>query len=85
MSFGSVGSSPETHDLTIELLIAVADARDEEVGSLPPLAHALDPDALERFVESTTVPTTITLDLYGCTVEVDADGTVAATLPGVDE
>lgn len=79
MSLPSEGSSPQPHDLTLEIVTAVAAARGEGVQELPPLAHSFDPIALERFVESTTVSTSVQLEIYGCFVEIDADGNVAAT------
>lgn len=71
--------SSQPHDLTVEIVTAVATARGEEVQELPPLAHSFDPVALERFVESTTVSASVQLEIYGCFVEIDADGNVAAT------
>ena len=38
-----------------------------------------DPTALERFLQSSTVPTTVAFNVYGCQVEIDGDGNVTAT------
>lgn len=73
------GSSPQSRDLTVEIVTAVAAARGEEIQKLPPLAYSFDAVALERFIESTTVSTSVQLEIYGCLVQIDADGNVAAT------
>ena len=78
MSYGRAGPKREAPDLTVKLLTAVANTRDEEVESLLPLASKFHPDAWERSVESTTVSTTIMLDVSDCSVEIDAEGTVTA-------
>lgn len=65
--------------LTLDIVVAVAAAQDEEIEDLPPLAHRFDPVALERFVESSTIPTSIVVEVYGCVVEIDSNGNVAAT------
>ncbi|MDS0473527.1 HalOD1 output domain-containing protein [Natrinema sp. 1APR25-10V2] len=79
MASPSEGSSPQRHDLTLEIVTAVAAARGEDIQELPPLAYSFDPVALERFIESTTVSTSVQLEIYGCFVEIDADGNVVAT------
>jgi len=75
----SKGSTPQSHDLTVEIVTAIAAARDEEIHELPPLAYSFDPVALERFIESATVSTAVQIEVCGCLVEIDADGNVTAT------
>lgn len=77
-------SDPPSHPdwSIVELLEAVADARDEDVMDLPPLGEYLDPEAFERFLVSTSVPTSIRIEVYGCTVELDGDGTVTVVDDG---
>lgn len=70
---------PPSSRLLFDILEAIADVRDETVITLPPIGEVLDPDALERLLESTTVPTSVVLEVYGCRVEIDGDGDVAAT------
>lgn len=64
--------------LVVRIVEAIADARGEDSMAVPPLASYLDPEALERLVERTTVPTTVSIELHGCHVEVDAQGDVVA-------
>lgn len=68
--------SPDRSIHISEILQAIAEARDEDVTDLPPIANDLDPEALVRFVESTTVPTAIAIELYDCHVEIDESGEV---------
>lgn len=69
--------SPDS--VTMDLLQAVADVRNEDVRSVPPLGDRFDPGALDRFIESTSVPTEVTLEVYDCTVTIDAEGDVTVT------
>lgn len=69
-------SSRSELPLTVRLVEAVADARDETSESLEPLATYFNPDALQRFVESTAVPASITIEVYDCTVEINNDGAI---------
>lgn len=62
--------------LSVEIVEAVADTLDVEGVALDPLAESFDPDALEQLVESAAVPTRITMDVYGCTLEIDEEGDV---------
>lgn len=68
----------ETPPIVVEIVESVADARGIEVDALRPLGYSLDPDALERLIDSSTVPVEVSFELYGCTVHVDADGNVDA-------
>lgn len=62
-----------------QILQAVAEARSEDVTDLPPIGKLLDPEALVEFVESTTVPSAISLEIYDCQVQITGDGDVTAT------
>ena len=64
--------------LVVRLAEAIAAATGEDVDSLPPLASYVDLDALVTLVECSDVPMGITLELYGCTVDVDGAGNVEA-------
>lgn len=68
--------------IAVEIATAVASARDEDVESLPPIGNVCDPEALERLVDESEAPVTVTIRLYGCRVVVDSDGTVTATHEG---
>lgn len=68
--------------LLLDILEAVADARDEEITALPPVIEFFDPNELEEFVDSTTVPTTVILDVYDCQVKIDGKGDVTAIRNG---
>lgn len=65
-------SSPQNLPLEVRIVEAIADELDVPSDSLEPLAGHFDPEALGRFVESATVPTRVTVELYGCTMELDA-------------
>jgi hypothetical protein len=69
----------DTDRILLDVLRAVADVRGDDVSELAPIYDFIDPTALERFLGSTTVPTTVTFEVYGCRVEVDGDGNVTAT------
>lgn len=79
MNEGTNGSDREPHPVSVELLLAVADVRNEDVQSIPPLGFRFDPDALDRFIESATVPAEVTIEIYDCTVTIDAEGDVTVT------
>lgn len=68
------------NDLQVEdVLRAIADARDEDVTDLPPVWDAMDPEALVVFLRSANVPTTVTVHVYDCRVEITGDGDVTVT------
>lgn len=73
---------PTTDRLMLDILEAIADARDEDVTALPSMIEFFDPQPLNQFVESTDVPTTIILDAYGCQVRIDGQGDVIAIEDG---
>jgi hypothetical protein len=78
-SFGQLG-------LDVAIVRAIAAERHESSLALEPLATNFDPEALERFVESTTVPVRITLELPGCTLEIDETGEISVLRDGsIDE
>lgn len=72
--------------------LAVVDAVAETTGTarneLPPLAEAIDPDAVEVLFESVTGPSAtdgrLTFRYAGCTVAVESDGSVSVT-PKADD
>lgn len=78
-----MNARPEVTDsptrVLLDLLYAIGEARDEDPTELTPIGTLLDPDALGRFVASTSVPTTITLGLYDCQVEIDTDGSITVS------
>lgn len=69
--------SPES--VTMDLLQAVADGGNEDARSVPPSGDRFDPGALDRPIESTSVPTEVTLQGYDCTVTIDGEGDVTVT------
>ena len=72
-------------DLTVKIVEELADARGADVEAIEPLGLSLDPEALERLVDSTTVPATITVELDGWTVRVDDGGTVTVRRASRDD
>lgn len=65
----------------MNILGAIVDARDDitDVTDIPPLGAVTDPEALDRLLTRTTVPVTVTLEVYECLVEIDGTNTVSAT------
>lgn len=63
--------------IVVRIVEAVADARGETAGSLNPLGSYFEVEALERIIDSTTVPTKVAIEFEDCTVVVDGDGNVA--------
>jgi hypothetical protein len=64
-------------ELDVAIVQALADELDESSLALEPLATSFDPEALQRFVDSTTVTTRISLELSGCTLEIDETGGIS--------
>lgn len=74
----SMQSNREQSSVVVQIVEAIAEIREVEIDSLEPLARYLDPAAMERLIDTTTVRTSVSLELYGCTVEIDGDGNVDA-------
>lgn len=69
-----------THLATEAVITAVATATDTAPHEIPPLAHTIDPDALNQFFTANpnrnVSDTTITFEYAGHTVTVNGHGTV---------
>ena len=85
MSSRSESPRPNTDRILLDLLEGIAEVREEDLIELPPLGDLLDYDALEQFLTSTNVPTTVTLEVYECRVQIDGDGTVSVTGPDEED
>ena len=69
----------ERRPLVVDLVDAVADHRDVDPRDMRPLAGYLDPQALTRLLQTATCPVTVSLELYGCIVDVDEEGNVSVS------
>ena len=61
------------------LVTRLADRRGDDPADLPPLADAIDPEVLEKLVESTDESATVQFSYLDHEVAVDGDGTVRLT------
>lgn len=74
-----------TETVTTAIVLTTAVARNTEPTDLPPLTHALDPDALTHLVGASTVTdATLRFEYAGCSVTVDADGSVLVVPESAD-
>lgn len=73
----SMQSNRGQSSVVVQIVEAIAEIHEVEIDSLEPLARYIDPEALERLIDTTTVPTSVSLELYGCTVDIDGDGNAA--------
>lgn len=69
------------------VILAVADARDEDPLELPSLYSVIDPDALAKLFDHSSPagrngPGRVVFTLAGCEVVVHSDGEVDVTAPG---
>jgi hypothetical protein len=76
MGISAQSRSFEPDRVLLDIVEAVADARDEDVTDLEPIYDFFDPVALQRLLGSASVSTTVELTVYDCRVEVRGDGRV---------
>lgn len=71
---------------TLRIVDAIADATDTDPLELDPLYEVVDPEAMERFLESDpTGAATVVFTYHGHAVEVRSDGAIAVDGTIVDE
>lgn len=62
--------------VTTEVVEEVAEERDMDETELPPLAHAINTDALEKLFDPNAASGVVTFEYAGVTVQVDDEGVV---------
>lgn len=65
--------------IVVRIVEAVADARGEASDTVDPLSTCFDVESLEKFIDSTNVPTRIAIELEDCTIVIDSEGEVSVS------
>lgn len=72
----------EAETVTLAVVETVAAVTGREFGSMTPLFHIVDPEALSALVETTSArPIAVSFSYEGCCVTVSNDGTVVVEPP----